>query len=146
MRGFFYTYQANPPEIDDPYYAEARIDFNVEHRDLTMVLVGKMVDVTDCEKRGQKFWRNMLEDCDTCEFIDYQCKPELSRRYQIMFENRPTFAAYVAADRGSRFERNARIIVWGLTRNESIEFCNYIINAMVKKYSGQVNCVEGLAG
>ena len=142
---YFYTYNTNPSEITEPYFAEARVKLKVEGRDLTMVLMGEMVNSTDCEKRGQRFWRKVLADCDTCVFVDYQCKTELSQRYQVLFDKRPTYTTYIVAERGSRFERNARMIVWGLSKAESSEFCGYITKAMQKKYSGQVSCIEGLA-
>ena len=142
---YFYIYSADPSEITNPYYAEARVKLKVHSRELTMVLMGEMSDIADCEKRGQRFWSKTLEACETCVFVDYQCKTELSKRYQILFENRPTYTTYVVAERGTRFERDARMIVWGLSKAESTEFCNYLVKTMKKKYKGQVSCIEGFS-
>ena len=56
-----------------------------------------------------------------------------------------TSVSYVAANRGSRFERDARMIVWGLTKNESATFCSYMIGVMSEKYSGRLNCIEAMS-
>jgi len=66
--------------------------------------------------------------------------------YQSLFDKKQTYTTYVAADRGSRFERDARLITWGLTNDESKEFCSYLINTIKKKFSGDVGCIEGFSG
>ena len=142
---YLYTNSGNPTTIADPYYMEARIKFKVQNRDLTMVLVGKMVDLADCETRGKITWQGVFEKCTTCNFIDYQCKTELTTRYQALFAKQPTHTSYVVADRGTRFERDGRMIVWGLSKNESTEFCNYMKTTIKQKYSGQVSCIDSLS-
>lgn len=142
---YFYTNRGNPSTIANPYYMETRVKFNIQGRDLTMVLVGQMVDKTDCEIRGKETWRDVLEKCTSCDFVDYQCKTELSARYQALMNKQPTHTSYVVADRGTRFERDGRMIVWGLSKNESAEFCGYMKNIMKEKYSGQISCIDGLS-
>lgn len=140
---YYYINNTNPAEINDPTFAQARIEFTVQNRDLTMVLMGKMANTTDCEKRGQRFWKRVLEKCESCDFIDYQCKQELPARYQKLFENKPTYATYIVAERGDRTERDARMIVWGLSKMESNVFCQYMSKNMKTTYKGKVSCVEG---
>ena len=142
---YFYTTSTNPSEISNPYYMEAQIKLKVQNRDLTMVLLGKMVDKSDCETRGKITWSGVLKDCETCEFVNYQCKTDLTVRQQILFNKQQTHTTYAVADRGTRFERDGRMIVWGLSKNESTEFCNYLKAAIKKEYRGQVSCLEGFS-
>ena len=141
---YLYLVQSNPATIENPYYAEARVEFRVQSRDLSMVIMGEMVDRDDCEKRGQRFWRSALEKCETCQFVDYHCKSELSERYQMLFDKYATYTTYIAAERGNRYERNGRMIVWGLSTQESDQVCKYLINTMKSTYKGHVSCIAGL--
>lgn len=142
---YLYTYKTNPSQISDPYYGEAQLNLKLQNREFSMVLLVEMVDLPDCQTRGQRSWRLVLENCDTCEFASFECKPELTERHQSLFAKEQTYTTYVAADRGSRFERDGRLIIWGLTHDESKEFCSYLTKTIKKKFSGDVSCIEGFS-
>ncbi len=135
--------QAVIGEIENPVYAEARVDLTVEGRELNMVLIGKMVDEEDCSARGERFWRDALVECTECQFIRYECKPELSENYQLLFANQLTRTSYVRLDRGNGYERDGRMLVWGLNKYEADMVCNLLKVKMKSSYSGQVTCVDG---
>ena len=135
--------QAVIGEIENPVYAEARVDLTVEGRELNMVLIGKMVDEEDCSARGERFWRDALVGCTECQFIRYECKPELDENYQPLFANQLTRTSYVRLDRGTGDERDGRMLVWGLNKYEADMVCNLLKERMKTHYSGQVICVDG---
>jgi hypothetical protein len=129
--------------IENPIYAEARVDLKVEGRELNMVLLGKMVDEEDCSARGERFWRDTLEACTECQFIRYECKSALDENYQALFANQLTRTSYVRLDRGNGYERDGRMLVWGLNKYEADMVCNLLKERMKTHYSGQVICVDG---
>lgn len=140
---YWHSQQQNPEQIAQPVYAEARVDLQVAGRELNMVLLGKMVDDDDCSQRGEIFWRNALQDCDQCQFIRYECKPALSDIYQPLFADQQTRTSYVKLERGNRFERDGRLLVWGLNKSDADWLCNLLKQKMKQNYSGQVSCVDG---
>jgi hypothetical protein len=144
----YYFYQKDssgiPEAITDPYFGELTVKQKVQNRDLTVVVYGRMVDNGDCEKRGQIALKDVFEGCTDCNVVDYHCQTELPRRAQALFDNQSTHLAYIALDRGNRGERDARMIVWGLTKAESAFFCTSMIPMIKKKYSGTVSCIEAL--
>ena len=129
--------------IENPVYVEARVDLQIQGRELNMVLLGKMVDEEDCSARGERFWRNTLEDCHECQFVSYECKPELSENYQALFDNQQSRTSYVRLDRGNNDERDGRMLVWGLNKYEADMLCSFLKEKMKSSYSGQVGCVDG---
>lgn len=135
--------QAVIGEIENPVYAEARVDLKVEGRELNMVLLGKMVDEEDCSARGERFWRDALEACTECQFVRYECKSELDENYQPLFANQLTRTSYVRLERGNGDERDGRMLVWGLNKYEADTVCNLLKERMKTHYSGQVICVDG---
>ena len=120
--------------IENPVYAEARVDLQVQGRELNMVLLGKMVDEEDCSARGERFWRDTLEECTECQFVRYECQPELDENYQALFANQQTRTSYVRLDRGNND---------GLNKYEADMLCSFLKEKMKTHYSGQVSCVDG---
>jgi hypothetical protein len=47
----------------------------------------------------------------------------------------------LAFERGSRFERNGRMVVYGLTREEGLGICEQLRTAVAGKYSGTLECI-----
>ncbi len=140
---YWHSHKQDPEQITVPVYAEARVDLQVQGRELNMVLLGKMVDEDDCAARGELFWRHALEDCHECQFIRYECKPALSDIYQPLFANQPTRTSYIKLERGNRFERDGRMLVWGLNKFEAEWLCSFLQAKMKQTYNGQVGCVDG---
>lgn len=129
--------------IENPVYAEARVDLQVQGRELNMVLLGKMVDEEDCSARGERFWRDTLEECTECQFVRYECQTELDENYLALFANQQTRTSYVRLDRGNNDERDGRMLVWGLNKYEADMLCSFLKEKMKTHYSGQVSCVDG---
>jgi hypothetical protein len=112
-------YQSNPSVIRNPVYVESRMVWYIPQmsRELEYVLVGEMVSEADCQQR--------------------------SERYRKLFSGQKTHTTYLSLDRGNRFERNARMVIWGLTVEEAGMACEIIKKMVKKKYSGSVECVAG---
>ncbi len=50
---------------------------------------------------------------------------------------------YLNLDKGNRYERNARMVIWGLTEQEAEMACGHIKQKIKEKYKGTVHCVAG---
>lgn len=61
-----------------------------------------------------------------------------------MFDDKRMDTTYLVAQRGNRFERNGRMVVWGLTGEESVQVCEVMRKSLRVNYSGDVNCVKQL--
>jgi hypothetical protein len=144
--GAYYAYArlAGPSEITDPVYAEMRMDFDVGSRKITMVLYGKAADETDCRDRTERAWKKILDGCPTCKFEVVSCRRDLEPRYLRLFDNEIIHATYLSFTRGSRGERDGRLIFWGLTNAEGDEVCDTVRAGFQQRYSGQVRCVRGV--
>jgi len=69
------------------------------------------------------------------------CKPELAPRYEQLFEDVPINIAYLSLNRGSRFERDGRMVIWGVTGKEGDQLCEIAKAGFQNRYSGQIRCV-----
>jgi hypothetical protein len=132
----------NPSTITDPVYAEFRVDATIEGRDLNMALFGEMASEDDCNERAQRVWAKVIEDCQACVMSLAACKPELEPRYQRLFDEQAIHSTYLSFTRGSRYERNGRLVVYGLTVEEGDAVCDVLAVEFRKKYDGEVRCVR----
>ncbi len=132
----------NPETIDEPVYAEFRVDKTVEGRELNMALFGEMASEADCRERAQRVWTKVIEDCEACTMSMPACKADLEPRYLRLFDERAIHSTYLSFTRGSRYERNGRMVVYGLTVEEGDAVCEAIAVEFRKKYTGEVRCVH----
>lgn len=132
----------NPAEIADPVFAEIRVDYRTQGREVNFVLYGKMTDEEDCRMRTARVWEKTISGCKECEFHVNNCQNRLAPRYARLFENTPIPSTYMSFTRGSRYERDGRMAVYGLTDAEGEMMCDMMRTQFQTKYSGTVECIR----
>jgi hypothetical protein len=133
----------NPAVIESPVYAELRMDAQIEGRELNMVLFGEMSGQEDCQQRSDQAWRKLIEGCQQCTMKLASCNAQLEPRYRRLFDDAAIHSTYLSFTRGSRFERNGRMVVYGLTADEGDAVCTSIMADFQKRYEGKVSCIHG---
>lgn len=133
----------NPEVIEAPVYAELRMSTSVQGRDIDMVLFGEMASAEDCQERSSRVWQKLIDDCKECTMALSSCKTDLEPRNRRMFDDAPIQSTYLSFDRGNRYERNGRMVVYGLTGDEGNAVCQTIKNNFQRRYEGTVSCVIG---
>ncbi|NQD35849.1 hypothetical protein HPT27_02370 [Permianibacter sp. IMCC34836] len=139
----WYLRQQNPLEIEHPVYVEYRMDIDAGGRTLNAVLFGKMVSFKECQAQADKIWRDSLADCEACQFESSKCQEELPKRYAGIFANERLSTSYIRFDRADRYERDGRMILWGMTDAEAQMVCEMISRGANDHYRGDVGCVVG---
>jgi hypothetical protein len=134
--------KVNPTVIEHPVYAEMRVDSKMGNREFNIALFAKAVDLDDCNLRSGKTWGKVLAGCPTCEISPVKCLDALPPRYARLFDNVAIPSTYLAFTRGSRFERDGRLVVYGLTRAEGLTVCEYLRSSVSKQdYAGTLECI-----
>ena len=133
----------NPEVIESPVYAEFRVHMSIEGRDIDTVLFGEMAGEEDCQERANRVWQKLIDDCKECTLTLSSCKADLEPRYQRLFDDAPIHSTYLSFNRGNRFERNGRMVVYGLTGDEGNEVCKMMMATFKTRYEGTVSCVNG---
>lgn len=134
--------KSNPEVIEHPVYAEMRVDAKEGIREINVVLFGEAVDLDDCNLRTEKTWSKVLAGCPTCVLSPPKCLDSLPPRYAKLFDNVAIPSTYLAFTRGSRFERDGRMVVYGLTRDEGLAVCEQMRNSISKDdYKGTLACI-----
>ncbi len=141
------VYQDNPADIASPVYVESRVVLTIPKmaRELEYVVVGEMTSMEDCQQRSKRYLENLFEKCDTCSLKQHQCKSDLAHRYKKLFVGQTTHTTYLSLNKGNRFERNARMVIWGLTEEEADMACEHIQQKVKETYNGTTRCVAGRA-
>jgi hypothetical protein len=133
----------DPEVIETPVYAELRMGTRVQGRDIDMVMYGEMASAEDCQERSNRVWRKLIDGCKECTMTLSSCKAELEPRYRRLFDDTPIHSTYLSFKRGNRFERNARMVVYGLTGAEGNSLCEMIKSDFQTRYEGTVSCIIG---
>src|SRR5688572_23495836 len=133
----------NPEVIETPVYAELRVHARVQSRDIDMVLFGEMTSTEDCQERSSLEWEKLITDCKECTMTLSSCKDNLEPRYRRLFDDSPIQSTYLSFKRGNRFERNGRMVIYGLTGEEGNAACEFIKNKFKSYYEGAVTCITG---
>lgn len=146
--GGFYFYgvvSGNPATIKSPVYVESRVDVEIPEigRELEYVLLGEMASNEDCQDRAKRFVKRVLAECRECTITKLQCRGDLEQRYKKLFHGQTTYTTYLSLERGNRFERNGRMVIWGLNEREADMACDHLKKTVSKKYEGVVTCVTG---
>ena len=133
----------NPLEIESPVYMESRVNIDIPNtsRELEVVFIGEMASQDDCTERRDYYLDNLLENCQQCNIKLTECKLEIHSRYKKLFSDRKTHTTYLSLNKGSRFERNARLVVWGLNDAEAQLVCADIKAKVTDKYKGTAECI-----
>lgn len=132
----------NPEVITSPVYAEFRLDARIEGREIKTLLFGEMANSEDCQQRADRVWHKVVDGCKECTLTLSSCKAELEPRYRRLFDDTAIHSTYLSFKRGSRFERNGRMVVYGLTADEGDMVCGTIMAEFKKQYEGTVSCVQ----
>jgi hypothetical protein len=131
----------NPEHIENPVYAEMRVDAKVPGRELNLVLFGEMVDDADCRERFDRAWDKVVEGCAECTMSLASCRSDLEPRYRRLFDDTAIHSTYLSFTKGSRYERNGRMVVYGLTGDEGDTLCEMLRKQFQSRYEGTVTCV-----
>jgi hypothetical protein len=134
---------SNPEHIEKPVYAELRVDTKLGSRELNLVLFGEMVDDVDCQQRFDRAWNKIIDGCPNCSMRLSSCRSELEPRYRRMFDNVPIHSTYLSFTKGSRYERNGRMVVYGLTSDEGDALCDSLRQQFQTRFTGTVECIRG---
>ena len=153
---FFYKKYFDKPEamgeITQPVYAEAHMTIEGKDRrgsgsrSIEAVTYMAAADEEDCQKQLEELkhsFDNRFCPGGTCELQKSECKSELLPRYKRLFDNQPTSLTYISFARGGPEEREARLIFWGISVEESESLCA-MVPAIQKKFKGKVSCVHAL--
>ena len=135
----------NPDHISNPVYLESGVVVEIPKisRELEYIFLGEMVSQDDCKKREGYFLKQLFENCKECEIKSTICKASVHQRYSKLFLGHKTHTTHLSFKKGNRFERNGRMVIWGLTDKEAGYACKEIKNKVKDKYKGEVQCVAG---
>ena len=132
---------AAPEVIENPVYADVRVDMRVAGRDLQFALFGRMASEEDCQRRSNPVWGKVIEGCKECVQRTATCKPALEPRYERLFSNTPIHSTYISFTRGSPQERDGRMVIYGLTVDEGDAICQQAVQRFRTNYTGKAECV-----
>jgi len=135
-----------PPVIEDPVYAEIRGTANIQDREIEMVLFGRASSDDDCRVRARRSLENALKACPSCQMQPVSCSSELPSRYARLFDDVPIPSTYLSLTAGAADERDARIVVYGLTDAEGALMCNLLREMTLKNFRGTAHCVAASGG
>jgi hypothetical protein len=133
----------NPETIQTPVYAEFRVGWRGKGREVDMVLFGEMASQADCQLRSAKVWDDVIATCKECTMQPATCKADLAPRYKRLFDQQQVTSTYLSFTRADRFDRNGRLIIYGLTSDEGNIICDNIRAQFQQKYKGAVSCIRG---
>ena len=136
-----YLDKSNPDVIKDPVYAEMRMTAKEGIREIEVALFAEAVDMDDCNTRTEKTWKKVMSGCPTCEIGPPKCTDDLPPRYARLFDNVAIPSTYLSFTRGSRYERNGRMVVYGLTRDEGLVVCEMMRKTAAEEYKGTLECI-----
>jgi hypothetical protein len=144
--GGYYAYQqrqdpTNPETIAAPVFAEIRVGIEIPSRSLDMVMFGAMANEEDCRTRTQIVWEKVISGCAQCSFQVNDCKNQLPARYAKLFSNTQIASTYLSMTRGSKYERDARLVIYGLTAQEGNAVCEQMKQQFATRYTGKLECI-----
>jgi hypothetical protein len=105
--------------------------------------VNEEVDDVDCRERFDRAWNKIIDGCPNCSMRLSSCRSELEPRYLRMFDDVPIHSTYLSFAKGSRYERNGRMVVYGLTSDEGDALCDSLRQQFQTRYTGSVACIRG---
>jgi hypothetical protein len=136
----------NPEVIENPMYADVRVDMEFRGRSIEGVLLAKVSDQADCQRYFKEVEKLMPQyqggaNGPTWKMKSSECKSELAPRYLKLFDNTPTSVTYLSFARGDRHERELRLVYWGITVDESDKACTLVSQAQ-RSWKGAVTCIR----
>jgi len=136
-------YRQNPNVIENPVYMKAQVDVAIPQssRSLELEVIAELVSIEDCESRRNKYLATYIKNCPTCQVESTECKLSLGGQYRALLSKQKANTTYVSLSKGNRYERDARIVIWGLTDREAEHFCEHMKGAVDEKFTGTVECI-----
>ena len=131
--------------VADPVYGEVRVDIRSGPREVEAAAFGRFSDAEDCRQRNQKFSAHLRDNCPECQIKSAECMATLAARYLKFFDDQPSHATYLSFNRSKPWERDVRLILWGLTGTEGDAVCEQMRQVLAKLISSPAQCIRGLA-
>ena len=128
------------------FRSEVRVTANSQGREIEMALFIRAASDADCNGRAQLSWHGVLDGCPGCSMNPVKCQAELPPRYARLFDDVPIPSAYLSATAGSSNERDARLVMYGLTDAEGMQVCEALRDYLLRKYKGTAHCVAPSGG
>jgi hypothetical protein len=135
-----------PAVIEDPVYAEIRGTANIQGREIEMVVFGRASSDEDCRVRARISVDEALAGCPFCQMQPTSCKAELPARYARLFDDVSIPSTYLSMTAGASHERDARLVIYGLTDKEGEIICEQLRDMVQKKYRGTARCIPASGG
>jgi len=138
----------NPETISNPVYAQLKVGLETGGRSYDQVILVKTVDQSDCGKVQQQL-ENVYGPAETAKvhqswnIKSSECKADLEPRYLKLFDNRPMSVTYLSLGRGDLKERESRMVVWGVSVDESNILCDGVAKNQ-KNRKGIVQCIRAV--
>jgi hypothetical protein len=143
------NYSSKPKIITDPTYMEVHTLLEVRGRgDVEFVAFAALENEAECQK-GLKAYTDginkMIQAAKNGSTKSAECKPALPPRYARLFDDEPVRGAtYLRVGKNSRMGSEIRILTWGLTLDESNQFCDMMAaDQKADLQKGAVSCVRG---
>jgi len=144
---FLYKKFDKPKPILNPVYGEARVTIG-DLNPIEMVIYTAAADEKECQEQlrllKMSLPKSVTDSCPgpTCKIGKLECKNELARRHLKLFDNEPTFVAYISLAPGASDEREMRIIYWGLPAEMSNQICDSIPEFRANGWKGKIRCIQ----
>ena len=141
-------YVQNPGAIENPVYLEVRFVLENKVRSVEGVIFTETADQADCQRFADNVMPTLMKGPDqgrglAFKIKSHECKDDLGPRYKGLFENEPNLLTYISAARGAPRERETRFISWGVSVEESDQFCE-IVPQLQRTWKGKVSCIKAL--
>ena len=119
---------------------------NLGSREIEMVIFGRASSDEDCRVRARVSVEGALSACPSCQMQPVSCKNELPARYARLFDDMAIPSTYLSMTAGASDERDARLVVYGLTDQEGAYICEELRKMVLQKYRGAAHCVAASGG
>ena len=130
-----------PPQDNRIAYAEGRVKVTVANRDIEIVVLTERTK-PECESGFlAQITQKACTNNPNCTASKFECKSEISERYQKMLNKEPISTHYAHVTRNNDNARGA-LLFWGLTDKESDTICHQILDMFqLKKLDTRQECI-----
>jgi hypothetical protein len=118
----------------------------IQNREIEMAVFVRTRNQLECAGGTRAMWGGALKNCPTCTLQEPKCYDELPPRYAKLFDDVPIPSTYLSATSGGILERDARIVVYGLTDAEGPGVCETLRAQLATQYRGKTHCVKASGG
>ncbi|MGB0836331.1 MAG: hypothetical protein ACPGR2_17610 [Psychrobium sp.] len=142
------NFYKSPTSISNPIYLESRVNLVIPDisRNIEMVLLGEMASRDECAERKQLLLARLLKKCKECSFKTisktFECKAELTHRNKLLFSDIPMDTTYLSLSSSNSHERNARLLLWGLSDEEAQFICKKLKGIVKHSFNGTAKCIS----